>query len=616
MSILTLDFETFYDKDYSLSKLTIEEYIQDERFEVIGYSIKCDTAPVVWVSGTKQELQKSLCAYEWSTSILITHNALFDATILAWYFGITPAFYADTLCMARALNGPDTSASLANLTRMYHLGTKGDEVYQAVGKRLKDFTSTELVRYGDYCKTDTELTYSLFKTLASDFPASEMELVDQTVRMFVSPTLELDVPVLQARLKEIKLEKSKLLSDLMIKLECKTEEEVRVKLASNPKFAEVLEDYGITPPLKANKDGKLITAFAKTDLGFIALEEHPDPFIQQLCAARLGTKSTIEEARINRFIEVGQRNKGLLPVPLKYYAAHPGRWGGMDAINLQNLPERDQKKRTLKASIRAPTGYALLAADLSQIEARILAWLAGQEDVLEQFRKGEDVYCYDATLAFGRTITKADIKERFIGKTMRLGLGYGTGAAKLTMTLKQGGAEINYNECAILVQSWRRNNQRITKLWDHGNYLLKQLMAWPPDGNTFYFGEHEILPVTPYGISLPNSLYLRYSNLRENKGQMIHDSRKGPLPIWGGVVTENVVQALARIVMTDAMIKIRPQFPIALTVHDALLMVVRKAQLDEAKAFVEDTMITPPPWALNLPIAVKIKHGDTYAECS
>jgi DNA polymerase len=612
MSIIVLDFETYYDKDYSLSKMTTEEYINDHRFECIGCSIKLDTSPAEWYSGSYAQIDRRLNSFDWEQSLLICHNTIFDAAILKWKFRIAPSFYADTLSMARALNGPDISVSLANLVRLYGVGTKGDEVSRAIGKRLKDFTAEEIYNYGEYCKKDTELTAALFKRMAGDFPASEMELVDQTIKMFVSPSLRLNSSLLQSRLAEIKIEKRKLLEDLMGALKCANADEVRVKLSSSNKFSEVLKNYGVEAPLKTNKNGRLIPALAKTDIGFIALEEHPDPLVQQLCAARLGTKSTIEESRIERFIGVGERNQGLLPVPLKYYAAHPGRWGGMDGINLQNLPARDARKKALKTSIIAPNGYVLLNADLSQIEARILAWLAGQDDVVEAFRQKRDIYCEDATKAFGRLITKQDIHERFIGKTCRLGLGYGTGRAKLHHTLKLGGADIDLAMCGQLVENWRRANIRIVDLWRQADQVLHHLMAWPEDGNSFFLGEHEVLGITPYGIHLPNDLYIRYNNLRMQDGKIIHDSRKGPVNIWGGTVTENVTQALARNVIADYMIKIRHRYTIALTVHDSLVCVIRKDQLDEAVSFIQTVMSTPPSWAPGLPVAVEIKTGDNY----
>jgi DNA polymerase bacteriophage-type len=177
-------------------------------------------------------------------------------------------------------------------------------------------------------------------------------------------------------------------------------------------------------------------ALAKGDTGFLELTEHEDPFIQELCRVRLGTKSTIEESRIERFIGIGARNKGKLPIPLKYYGAHTGRWAGSDKVNFQNLPARDKKKKALKNAVIAPEDHVVINSDSSQIEARVLVWLAGQDDVVEWYREGRDVYSEFASKVYGRPITKKDTTERAVGKTCILGLGYGTGWSKLQQTLK------------------------------------------------------------------------------------------------------------------------------------------------------------------------------------
>jgi DNA polymerase I-like protein with 3'-5' exonuclease and polymerase domains len=418
MSFITLDFETYYSKDFGLNKLTTEEYIRSDSFEVIGVSVKVDDAPAEWFSGSHGAIKTYLEQFDWANSALLAHNTMFDGAILAWQYGIVPAMYFDTLCMARALHGVDVGGSLASLVKRYELGEKGTEVINALGKRRADFNEADLARYGDYCKNDTELTYKLFCVLSTQFPESEFELIDMTLRMYTEPVLRIDDALLIARLEEIKQEKQELLTGLREKLGCETEEDVRKKLASNPQFAEVLRKLGVEPPKKISPaTGKETYAFAKNDEGFIALSESEDPEVQQICAVRLGTKSTIEESRIERFIDVGARNKGLLPIPLKYYGAHTGRWAGSEAINLQNIPTRDKKKKALKNALIAPPGHLIINSDSSQIEARVLAWLAGQKDVVQQFRDNQDVYSIFASKIYKKEISKANPVERFVGKT-------------------------------------------------------------------------------------------------------------------------------------------------------------------------------------------------------
>lgn len=620
MSFVTLDFETFYSQDFSLKKLTTEEYINAPRFEVIGGAMKIDDDKPVWFTGTHNEIKAWLNQVDWSNSALLCHNMLFDGAILAWRFGIVPAMYFDTLCMARAIHGVDAGGSLAALAERYSLGKKGTEVIDALGKQRKDFSKEDLARYGAYCVNDVDLTFRLFARLIEEgFPRSELNLIDMTLRMYTQPVLQVNDALLVQRLEEIKQEKSALLGGLMGKLNCDNEEDVRKKLASNPQFAAVLAEFGVTPPTKISPTtNKETYALAKNDEGFIELLESDNPFIQQLCAVRLGTKSTIEESRIERFIDIGARNKGLLPIPLKYYGAHTGRWSGLDSVNLQNLPSRDKKKKALKNSIVAPPGHLVINCDSSQIEARVLAWLAGQKDLVEQFRKGDDVYSVFASKIYKKLISKKDPVERFVGKTCVLGLGYGTGAAKLRHTLKTQppGADLSEQECKRIVDLYRETNYRIPLLWEECDMALSHLAAWPKGSKEYTVGKHECLWITPQGLRLPNGLHIRYPKLRKSGERFIYDSRKGMQSIWGGAMVENIVQALARIIVAEQMLALRDAgFRPVLTVHDAAVVVVKKADAEVALKEITAIMSTPPDWATGLPVACEAKYGESYGDC-
>ncbi len=623
MSLITLDYETYYAQDFGFRTMTTEEYIRDKRFQEIGVGIKVDDEPARWVTGTHEEIKKHLTELtDWSDAALLCHNTLFDGAILAWRFGIKPAFLLDTLSMARALHGVDAGGSLAALSERYGIGKKGTEVEDAKGKKLEDFTAADLKQYGEYCKNDVELTYKLFHLMAPNFPADEIKLIDMTLRMFIFPAFKVDDALLVERLEELKQEKHDLLSTLKERLKCDDEEAVRKKLASNKQFAGLLTEHGITPPTKVSPTtGKETFALAKNDEGFIALSEHEDTFIQQLCAVRLGTKSTLEESRISRFIDIGKRNKGLLPIPLKYYGAHTGRWSGSDKVNFQNLPSRDKKKKALKNAVLPPEGFVVINCDSSQIEARVLAWLAGQHDVVQQFAANQDVYSIFASKVYNRTITKADPVERFVGKTCVLGLGYGTGWRKLQHTLKTQppGAVIDDEECQAIVNLYREVNSDIINLWKESDKALEEICNWDAKSDPYYLGEHEVLQVTGEGIYLPNGLLIRYPKLRFDtegeKSQYKYKSRKGEISIWGGAVVENVVQALARIVVGEQMLAINERYRVVLTVHDAAVIVVPEAVKDEAMSFIIEKMSTPPSWATTLPVACEAKYGHSYGEC-
>ena len=623
MSLITIDFETYYtSKDLGFRTQTTEEYIRDSRFEVIGVAVQVDAGEPVWFSGDREATRKWLKQFDWKNSMMLAHNTLFDGAILKWHFGITPMVYLDTLCMARAIHGVEVGGSLAKLALRYGIGEKGTEVTAAIDKTRSDFTPEDLAQYGEYCRNDVTLTYQLFNNMSKGFPMEELKLIDMTLRMFTHPMLYVDEETLQQRLDDLRKEQSELLSSLMEKLECTTEEEVRKQLSSNQKFAKVLEGFGVTVPIKNSPTtGKEVPALAKKDEGFIALTENEDTFIQHLCAVRLGTKSTLEEKRIQRFIDIGKRNRGMIPVPLKYYGAHTGRWSGSDKINFQNLPSRDVKKKALKKGIIPPEGYLVINSDSSQIEARVLAWLAGQDDVVKQFADGEDVYSVFASSIYERPISKKDPTERFVGKTCILGLGYGTGALKLQHTLSTSqpvSVKLTEEECKRIVGVYREKNDNIIDLWHEADQLLEDMMNNKFD-KPLSFGQHGCVFYDAEGIILPNNLRIRYPNLRraekDGKSQIVYDSRRGEISIWGGGVVENIVQALARIIVGTQMVEINDKYRVALTVHDAAVVVVEEDKVDIALEVITGLMFKPPTWASGLPVACEAKAGATYGDC-
>lgn len=429
-NLVTIDFETYYDKDYSLSKMTTEAYIRDPRFEVIGVGVKVGEAPTDWFSGDGAATHKWLHAIDWADKLVLAHNAMFDGAIMSWKFGIRPKLWVDTLSMARPRFGTTAGCSLAAVSKALGLGEKGNEVHTAIGKRRASFSPSELLAYGGYCKNDVELCRAIFLRLMRDgFPKQELLLVDETIRMFTEPVLELDTALLTLHLQQVKQGKADSLRQALTSLFAKdkvaaakfaqdrlnggsTWDLARALLMSNDRFADMLRGFGVEPPTKVSaKTGKTSYAFAKTDKDFTDLLEHEDEHVQAIVAARLDTKSTIAETRAQRFLDMSVR--GAFPIPLNYSGAfQTWRWSGGDKQNLQNLP----RGGTLRKAIRAPKGHKIVAVDSSNIELRVNHTLAGQLDSVQAFREGRDLYCEFASILFGRPITKADKAERQLGK--------------------------------------------------------------------------------------------------------------------------------------------------------------------------------------------------------
>lgn len=617
MQLITIDFETYYSQDYSLSKLTTEEYIRDDRFEVIGVSVKVGGLHPMWFTGAFDATKKFLSQFDWANSMVLAHNTSFDGAILNWRFDIKPRVLADTMSMANGCGNGAGSVSLAALAERYSVGKKGNEVINAKGKRRSDFQPDELAKYGEYCINDVELCRDIFDIMISEgFPKDELKLIDMTLRMFTEPVFELDQLLLEDHLNKTIERKEALLASI---------EEYGVskdELMSNPKFAHVLEIIGVSPPMKISKTtGKETFAFAKTDDGFKELLSHPSLAVQTLAAARAGTKSTIEETRTKRFIAVAGR--GLLPVPIKYSGAKTKRWSGEGGgINMQNLP----RKSKLKQSIRAPQGYTMVGVDLSNIELRIGLWFGGMHDKLLALACGVDLYKDFAAKVFGVDYALVTSDQRFIGKTSQLSLIYGVGAKKLRQAIIEGSElylkkriDIGEAEAKRIVAFYRREYHGVVKAWDMGEKVLRaihddQYMEYGPNGVIKVHGEE--------GLLLPCGLYMAYPDLHRrtkddgNSGW----AYKGKYSIWedtyGAKTFQGVIQALARCQMGDGMLRVKKHFPVALTVHDAIYGCVPKLLGEGMMEVAIEELCVRPVWAPDLPLAANGAFGDTMKDAT
>ena len=604
MNIITVDFETYYSADLGFAKQTTEEYVRDPRFEVVGVAVQVNDGEPEWYTGDSIGTFAFLKRFDWENSLALAHNAMFDGFILTDHFQIKPKGWLDTLSMGRALHGTNVGGSLKVLAEFYGIGEKGTEVNDAKGLRRTDFPPAQLAQYGEYCKNDVRLTWDLFGCMSQGFPKTELRLIDLTIRMFTEPVLQLDEGMLNVHLHKERQRKAELLAQFN-----------KDDLMSNPKFAELLTVHGVVPPMKKSPaTGKETYAFAKTDEAFKELLQHPNTSVQALVAARLGTKSTIEESRTERFIGIARR--GPMPVPLRYYAAHTGRWGGDDKLNLQNLP----RGSTLKNAILAPAGYMMIDSDSSQIEARTLAWLAGQDDLVEAFDRGEDVYKIMASAIYGKAVEEITKDERFVGKTTILGAGYGMGAAKFQAQLKNFGVEVSLEEAKRIIDTYRQTYPRITALWKAAGVALEAILR---DQLTM-LGRDGILKIEGKGgIRLPNGLYIRYPNLRlrveEGKAEIVYDTKKGraviPNRIYGGKLIENVCQALARIIIGDQMLMIAKKYHVVMTVHDAVACIVKTEEVKTAQEYVEMCMRIRPKWGMELPLNCESGYGESYGDC-
>lgn len=622
MELYGLDYETYYSKDYSLSKMTMEAYIRDPRFEVIMLGVIHPNRSKELVTGTHADVQQWFDRTNWGDKAIAAHNALFDAAISSWHFGVKPKLWCDTLSMGRAMFG-NKGNSLAALAKRYKFEEKGTAVMNAMGKRRADFTPAQFDEYADYCLHDADLCIQLFDIMGTGwydldafdirhkYPKDELRLIDLIIRMFTEPALKLNTLKLQEHLNEVRERKEKLLN---------ASNTNREDLLSNEKFADLLRTHGIVPPTKISATtGKTTYAFAKTDPGLNELLEHPNPDVQALVAARVGIKSTLEETRTERLLAISLR-EGCFPVPLRYAAAKTHRLAGTDGINMQNLPSRGAEKNKLKSCIEAPPGHVIIDADSSNIEARGVAWLAGQNDLLEDFKNKIDVYAKMASAIYNKPINKDDNPtERFVGKTVVLGAGYGTGSTKLkaTLAISNPPIEVNLDEANHIINTYRSAYPNIPKLWKHGQVALQAMH----DNREMFLGEHRAVIIQGNrGVLLPNGLYIHYPQLHAagndefGRIQWQYKGEYGITSIHGAKLIENVVQALAGIIVKQQMLRIAKRYKVVLTVHDAVTCLAPEEDAAEAVAYVAECMRWVPPWAEGWPLDCEIDVGYNYGE--
>lgn len=612
MKLITLDYETYYSKEFSLSKISTEDYVNDPRFEVIGVGLKIDTAPTLWHSGDMKSTKEFLYDHRVHENAMIAQNTMFDQLINQVHFGIYPPVLFDTMSMAQALLKPFLrSVGLAAILKHLDLGVqKGTYVSSAIGKRRLDFSDNELREYGDYCIDDCDGERAVFDYLVKQLPRPELELIDLTLRMYLEPTLELDRDMLEEILCDVREEKQLLMNKLPPEVQ-------RADLMSNPKLAKLLEGLGVDVPMKQSPTtGKQTWAFAKTDPEWKDMEEDYEfhPVVAPILAARSGVKSTLAETRTERLLEIATKYRKFR-IPLRYYAAHTGRYGGMQSINCQNFPRINQKKgrNQLRHAIRAPKHHVVLAADLAQIEARINAWLSGCQHLLQAFREKRDVYSEFSSLIHGRTITKADELERFIGKTCILGLGYGMGSKKLRNTLRKDDIKITEGESCYYVGTYRTTYAEIPQLWTFCNEAL-EIIA--------HGGKRRIGPcmAAHNAIVMPNGMSVVYNNLRwVEKAKYegwVYDFGGRVRTIWGGKVVENIVQTLARIKIMSDMRAVRKELDLkpALQAHDELVYCVLERDAEMYAREIEKLMAIPPDFAPDLPVMGESGWGITYGD--
>lgn len=634
LDIVTLDFETYYADDYTLSKLTTEAYIRDPRFETILCGFQVNHERAFWVP--RDDIPKALGDLGLHKRAVLAHHAHFDGLILSHHYGVRPRLWLDTLGMARALYGQHGKLSLAQLCKRWGIPDKGEEVLLAKNLRFSDFGPQQLARYGAYCLNDCAREREGFDIMAPHFGKYELLLNDRVIRMFTEPQLQLDTQMLTDYAKMLRVEKTTLMLQAGVQ---------EADLMSNDKFAECLRQLGIEPPTKISptwlKDArpayvpedqggkgpeKRTWAFAKSDYQMQELQEHPDELVQVLVEARLKNKTTIAEKGALRLIDM--QSRGPATVYLKFSGASgTHRLSGGDMFNWQSM----KRGSPLRHAVKAPPGHVCVVVDSSTIEARLLDWLAGQDDMVEVYRKqdnktGPDMYCTIAERIYKRPINKVDApEERQMGKVAKLGLGYGMGAGRFQIAVRGQAKDkagkplrIDGKFAEFVVGVYREGHPQVRKLWKRGESALDCIIAGVEGVDVDYRG---IVKTCKDGLVFPGGVKILYPELTKIKVGERPTANGGSLPIYeyefwngkhreriyGAKVVENCIQCLARIVVmyqcVDTAMEIEPVG--ACWAHSAHDEGVFTAPLYEAPWVLERATANfrkAPPWAPGLPL--------------
>src|SRR3990167_2202825 len=677
MEFLTLDAETFYSDDYTLSKMNTEAYIRDSRFEEILWSIKFGAEPAIWVLPDRFDYFVKN-EVDWPNTALICHHSHFDGAILSWHHGIKPGFHIDTLSMARVLDGPKASNSLEDLVIRHGVGRKGDYIKFAKGKRSKDFTPAELRGYGEYCCNDGDKTYALALKFLPQLPLEELRLIDLTIRMFTEPVFKGDVEKLRGAVVSERYRKKEILARIGLLCSqcggtaadilggpCKSCEGSGLNkkpLNSSDQFADLLRAQGVEPETKVSPtSGEPIYAFARTDSAMQSLLEDEEEPARVLPQARIAVKSNIIESRAERF--AGCAERGPMPVYISHAGAHTLRPSGGDKMNWLNMSKKNATRpemMVLRQSIRAPAGYKIVTADSWQGEARIIAWLAGQQDLVDGFAQGRDIYSEHASTIYERPVDRKRVKEDEIpgqlGKVSILGMGFGMGWFKAAGELLKGmlGAppiqltikdmetlqvepsaflnnprkiaqvdampsrlELNDRliHCIVteaLVQRYRQRYPHIPAYWG----LMNKVITCMITGEEITFGAHGIMRAVKEGIMLPNGMRLNYRGIeRDDAGEASYWDGRKRTKIHGALLTENTVQCLHRLIVAEQMLDISDAgIKVVMWPYDEVVAVVPDDAAPVALEFMLQTMKKAPSWAVGLPLAGEGGIGQTYAE--
>ena len=659
--IIIFDFETFFGPKYSLTTLSYTDYIDHPSFKVHGCAIKEERFPPFWLEPDQFPTYVQSHLHD----TFVAHNAPFDLTIWTRYYKLPlPARLVCTKALAALTRGyTEPDLSLATLT-----GEKGEDLKLTYG--LRELPPLIKVKLMNYALNDVVITEKLLHGLLSETVAAgidlkqELRAIDATLRL-LAPKIPLCVDREKLRVEEVNERQQEQLAvtDAAKQLGLSLKE-LEKQVKSRPKFTELLTRLGVEVPTKKSPStGEQIPAIAKNDEAFTKLREQYDgTIVAELIDLRLNLSSSLKRTRTARLQRLALTDDPIAPIQvhLNFAGAQQTlRWSGANSLNLQNLP----REGSLRACLVPPEGHKLVVCDYSSIEARVLAWLAKEEDTLKVFRAGHDVYVDMAEKVWPGTarMDKEDKefkRRRFASKCLILGLGYQAGWVVLESILRLGvlsggktrvtfseqdalemgvsGSEFadffewylskipedrgqaltraveenpvlfwHYATCQFLVKKYRADHPMTKALWERFSY--------PEDG--VFGGLRYGWEGKDWAVHLPGGTRLLYNTPVVEERGWSYWLKKGKVYTHGGRAVENFSQSVARNLLRDAWVEANQVgLNVVLTVHDEIVCVQREDEAGDARDVLTRIMSTAPAWASDLPVEAEAKICNSYAE--
>jgi len=667
--VLVLDWETYFAQDYSLRQKEMDnvQFVGDARFEITGLGHA--THEPARVGFERPGSVKSYLLYlqdafgeNLERCTVVGHNLYFDLLILREKYGITPKYTVDIRDLSRHLDARDRH-DLDHLAKKYGAPTPKGDTNQFKGLHAADMTDQQWADLSEYCRNDIDITAFLLKKLLPMItrPEIELRLAAQTLRMFLVPNIVVDAELGERLITDMSTEIGNVIEATHEHgiLSCQPPfigkrvtrppvirqieaEDISKNALLINLFKQVLPE-GEAVPMKQGKK-EMIPAFKKDDDGFKWLLEHPSPAVRALAEARLAVKSWPSHIkRVQRIMAQAQCRGGLLGIPLNYYGGHTGRWSGAGGINAQNFGARDVHDliKDVGKMLLAPPGHLMGTGDLRQIEARDIAWLSGQTDLVDAFAAGIDIYSEFAQNNIFHEETRKPTKEewesnpelakqltirRDFGKEVVLGAGFSMWGNTFYIRCRQvkslrplfdaGTYDVSF--CIKLIKLYRNRYKMVVAFWGELERAFRFVTKYKDQTTTVSHNGHDLVFLNQDDttvIMLPSGRCIFYPMARvAANGDLSYTSGKTKYYLYGGKLAENVVQASARDVFGEGLLRLEDAgFPVLFSIHDAAITLIKNdGQAEERLAEMHRLQLVVPDWATGLPVATEGRLCDRF----